>query len=49
MQFGKPNEDDIVRLQDKYGRADKIEESELENVNIVDNTKDTNDGRKTEE
>ena len=49
MQFGKPDEDDIVRLKDKYGRADKVEETELENVTIVDNTKETNDGRKTEE
>jgi len=49
MQFGSPREEDILRLKDKYGREDELPESNIEGVELTDNTKDTNDGRKTEE
>ena len=43
MQFGKPDEEDIFRLQDKYGREDEATEEEIENVEIQDNTIGTED------
>lgn len=36
MQFGHPDEKDIFRLQDKYGREDEVEEEG--NIEIKDNT-----------
>ena len=45
MQFGQPTEEDIFRLEDKYGRKDSVDKEDIEEVSITDNTKDGNDAK----